>query len=445
MKQKLILILLLSVGMISNAQTMSLSECIQHGITNNLSLANARIDIERGNTGISQNRARLLPLVNGMFQFTDYVKPPVNVTTGTLLGNDFPEDPTWQTIRSMQYNVTAGVQLNMPLYNQSIYAAVDVARTVRQLSSLSYDKAVEDLTMQIGKVYYLAQTSLEQIRLTGENISRMEELCAITAAMYEQGVVLEVELNRVKINLQNLRAQQDLSAVMYARHINMLRFLLDISPDVQIDVERMTDDIELFHSSGISDSLPELQLTIMQKTLIDRKISAVKAGYLPTVSLTGYAGGLGYQEKIGHFFHTKESSRNWFGNCFVGLNITIPIFDANSKKLQIRQHRYEAQQAENRAELIRNSMAKDYSDALLQIEHNIEIYRVQSESCRQAQDVYNVTEEQFREGVASMTAILQDEMQLRVAQAACVQAHCEFNLARLELLKLSGNLSLLTE
>lgn len=102
------------------------------------------------------------------------------------------------------------------------------------------------------------------------------------------------------------------------------------------------------------------------------------------MSLTGYAGGLGYQEKFSHFFHTAASSRNWFGNCFIGLNITIPIFDANSKRLQISQHRYDAEMADNNAQL------------------------------------------------------------LRVAQSACVQAHCQFNLAQLDLLRLSGNLPLLT-
>lgn len=437
--------LLLAVGMSTYGQTMSLKECISRGITNNLSLVNARIDMRKGHTGVSQNRARLLPMLNGAFQFTDYLKRPVNVTTGTLLGNDFPDDPTWQTIRSMQYNVSAGLQLNMPLYNQSIYAAIDVARTVEKISTLSYDKAVEDLTMQIGKVYYLAQSSLEQARLTGENISRMEELCAITEAMYEQGVVLEVDLDRAKINLQNLKAQQGQFTTLYAQQINMLRFLLDISPETPVDVEIMSGDIELAATSGISDNLPELQLASMQKELADRRIRAVKAGYIPTLSLTGYAGGLAYQERFSHFFHTSESSRNWFGNCFIGFNITIPIFDANLKKLQIRQHRYDREKIENSTRLLHDRINREYSDAQLQLEHNIDVYRTQSRNYRQAQEVYNVTAEQFREGVASMTAILQDEMQLRTAQAACVQAHCSFNLARLDLLRLSGNLKLLTE
>lgn len=444
MRLKFILILFLAARMISGAQIMTLKECVRQGIANNLSLANARIDIRKGHTAVSQNRSRLLPVINGVFQFTDYLKSPVNVTTGTLLGNDFPDDSRWQTIRSMQYNVNAGIQLTMPLYNAGIYASVDVAKTVESLSSISYDKAVEELTMQIGKVYYLAQSSLELARLTGENISRMQELAAITEAMYDQGIVLEVDLNRVRINLEDLKAQQDRFSTLYAQQTNMLRFLLDLSPDTPLEVEAMTGDVELSQASGLSDGLPELRLAGMRKTLIERKIKAVKAGYLPTISLTGYAGGLGYQEKFSHFFHTAASSRNWFGNCFIGLNITIPIFDANSKKLQISQHRYDAEMADNDAQLLRDRMSQEYSNTLLQINHTMEVYRTQSQSYRQARDVYDVTEEQFREGVASMTAILQDEMRLRVAQSACVQAHCQFNLAQLGLLRLSGNLSLLT-
>lgn len=445
MKQQFILLLFLTLGMISYGQTMTLEECIRQGIANNLSLVNARIDIDKGRTGVSQNRSRLLPVINGVFQLTDYLKQPVNVTTGTLLGNDFPDNPTWQTIKSTQYNVNAGVQLNIPLYNQSIYSSIDVAKTIEQLSHLYYEKAVEDLTIQIGKVYYLAQTSLEQAKLADENISRMQELCTITEAMYDQGVVLEVDLNRVRINLQNLKAQQNQFTTLYAQQLNMLRFLLDLSPEAPIDVERLPQDIDSVNISGMSYSLPELRMATMQKKLIEHKIKTIKSGYIPAISLTGYAGGLGYQDKFNHFFHTKESSQNWFGNCFIGLNITVPIFDANSKKLQIRQQKYEAEQAANRTELLQNKIRTDYANALLQLDHNIEVFHTQSQSYQQACDVYKVTEEQYREGVSSMTAILQDEMQLRAAQAACIQAHFLFNLAYLDLLRLSGNLSSLTE
>lgn len=423
---------------------MTLQECIKTGIANNLSLANARIGIDKGRTGVSQNRSRLLPVVNGIFQFTDYLKSPVNVTTGTLLGGDFPETPTWQTIKSMQYNTSAGIQLSMPLYNQTILAAIDVAKTVEKINSLSYEKAVEDLTMQIGKVYYLAQASREQERLTNENILRMEELCAITEALYQQGVVMEVDLNRVRINLKSLQAQHSQSHTLHCQQLNMLRFLMDMAPETPLEVTRMAEGLEPLSVTGVSEGLPELLLSVQKKTLAEQRIKTVKAGYLPALSLTGYAGALGYQEKFRHYFKSSTATDNWFGNCHIGLSVRIPLFDANSKRLQTKQYKYDMQQAANNMEQTRKRLNESYANALLQLNHNMEVFRTQSESLRQAEEVYNVTEEQYREGVASMTALLQDEMQLRTVQTACVQALCQCRLARLDLLKLSGNLSQLS-
>lgn len=429
---------------VCHGQEMTLQECIKTGIANNLSLANARIGIDKGRTGVSQSRSRLLPVINGIFQFTDYLKSPVNVTTGTLLGGDFPENPTWQTIKSMQYNANAGIQLSMPLYNQTILAAIDVAKTVEEINSLSYEKAVEELTMQISKVYYMAQASQEQERLTNENILRMEELCTITEALYQQGVVMEVDLNRVRINLKSLKTQHDQSHTLHSQQLNMLRFLMDMAPETSLEVTHMAENMEPLPATGVNEELPELLLSVHQKTLAEQRIKTVKAGYLPTLSLTGYAGALGYQETFHHFFHTSAATDNWFGNCYIGLSIKIPLFEANSKKLQIKQYRYDVQQAANRVELMRKQLDENYANALLQLNHNMEVFRTQTESRSQAEEVYNVTEEQYREGVASMTALLQDEMQLRTAQTACVQALCQCRLARLDLLKLSGNLSQLS-
>lgn len=427
-----------------HGQEMTLRECIRTGITNSLQLANARIDIEKGRTTVSQNRSRLLPVINGIVQLTDYLKSPVNVTTGTLLGNDFPETPTWQTIRSMQYNASAGIQLSMPLYDRTVITAIDVARTVERISSLQYEKAVEDLTMQIGKVYYMAQASRELERLADENIGRMEELCDITEALFLQGVVMEVDLNRVRISLQTLRTQRDQSRTLHGQQLNMLRFLMDVAPETPLEVTRMTESIGGADDGGVSTELPELRMTAQQKTLAERRIRTVKAGYLPTLSLTGYAGGLGYQEKFRHFFNTDAAKDNWFGNCYVGLAVRVPLFDANSRKLQIRQYRYDALQAANRMELAQKQLNENYANAMLQLNHNMKVFRTQTESRRQAEDVFGVTEEQYKEGVASMTALLQDEMQLRSAQAGCVQALCQCRLAQLDLLRLSGNLSQLS-
>lgn len=430
------------------AQPMTLAECVNLGISHNLQLSNARIGIEKGRLGVTQNRSRLLPMIQGVAQFTDYLKSPVNVTTGTLLDKDFPDDPTWQTIKSMKYQSNAGILLNVPIYNQTILSSIDVAKTVESIQGLSYEKAKEELTMQIGKVYYLAQTSKEQLRLIDQNLSRMEELCEITEALYGQGMVMEVDLNRVRINRQMLATERAMQHTLHEQQLNMLRYLLDLPVDARLEVtpmevtfvsaDRETSSMDAIFTpmqiEGVSDQLPELQLAEKKRLLIDQQIKTVKAGYLPTLSLTGYAGGLGYNEKFHQF------TDHWFGNCYLGVSLRVPIFEANAKHLKIRQYRYDVQQAQNNIDLLRKQIDRSYADAILQMNRNMEIVRTQNECRKQAEEVYQIAEVQYKEGVASMTALLQDDMQLRSAQSSCLQAVCQCKLAQLDLLRLSGRL-----
>ena len=195
MKQFILFILFFCAASLYGQQgALSLKTCIETGVRNNLSLKSSRIDVLKSRTALTQNRSKLLPVLSADFQMADYLMKPANVTTGALLGSDFPDDPTWQKIQSMQYAMTSGIQLGVPLYNQTILSATKVARTLQEISSLSYEKAVEDLTLQIGNVYYLAQASLEQQNLLAENIRRMEELCTITEELYKGGVVFHVAL-----------------------------------------------------------------------------------------------------------------------------------------------------------------------------------------------------------------------------------------------------------
>lgn len=423
---------------------MSLKECIETGIRNNLTLAESRIDMEKSRTALTQSRSRLLPVIAADFMLTDYFMKPANVTSGTLLGNDFPDEPTWQKIQSMQYAVAAGVKVSVPLYSQTILAASKVAQTLVNLSCLGYEKAVEDLTVQIGNVYYLAQASQLQQRLLDENISRMNELYAITEEMFKGGVVMETDLSSVKINMESLTAQRDRYATLYEQQLNLLRFLLALPPETSVGVVEMAADVPAAYIGVRSEMLPELRLIAAKGELAERQAKAVRAGYVPSVMLGGQLGAVGYQEKLRHFFHTDCDTHNWFGNTYLALTVNIPIFDGNDKRLRRRQYEYDRHRAMVEYEQKRKQMDKDYGDTMRQLRHNIEVFNTQQKSYRQAVSVYEVTGERYKEGVASMTELLQDEMRLRNAQSACVQAHCMCDMARLELLKLSGALDELT-
>jgi len=438
--RKGILGLLLMALLPLSAQTAErgLKECIRMGIERNLGLKNARIGIEAGRTTVSQARANLLPQVNGTLQAGDYLKRPVNVTTSTLLGADFPDTPTWGKVRSMPLTAQGAIQVGVPLYNATIYAAINAAKVVESLNRTAYEKARLDLAVQIAHVYFMAQATLENRYLLDENIERMDSLCRITEALYHSGVVLEIDYTRVDINRKNLIAQRDQVVMLYGQQMNLMRFLLNLDATEPIDVARMPQDITKLPIGGLNEQLPELQLIDQKLSLLDKQIRQTRAGYLPSVTLAGQVGYMGFQECFGDFFKGSES--NWFGNAYVGLNVSIPLFDANKRKLQIRQYRHEQEQTRNNRRLQHAQLQEQYNNAVLQIAQTERMFMTQRENLRQSTDVYGVTEIKYKEGVSSMTELLQDEMRLREAQGNLVSAHYQFNKSQVDLLRLSGNL-----
>ena len=438
--RKGILGLLLMALLPLSAQTAErgLKECIRMGIERNLGLKNARIGIEAGRTTVSQARANLLPQVNGTLQAGDYLKRPVNVTTSTLLGADFPDTPTWGKVRSMPLTAQGAIQVGVPLYNATIYAAINAAKVVESLNRTAYEKARLDLAVQIAHVYFMAQATLENRYLLDENIERMDSLCRITEALYHSGVVLEIDYTRVDINRKNLIAQRDQVVMLYGQQMNLMRFLLNLDATEPIDVVRMPQDITKLPIGGLNEQLPELQLADQKLSLLDKQIRQTQAGYLPSVTLAGQVGYMGFQERFGDFFKGSES--NWFGNAYVGLNVSIPLFDANKRKLQIRQYRHEQEQTRNNRRLQHAQLQEQYNNAVLQIAQTERMFMTQRENLRQSTDVYGVTEIKYKEGVSSMTELLQDEMRLREAQGNLVSAHYQFNKSQVDLLRLSGNL-----
>ena len=91
-------------------------------------------DAEKQIWMISENRARLLPQINGFANYNDNIDPPVSVTDGSAYGN--PYNITY-TLRN---SANAGLQLQMPLYNQTLYTTVSIAKTMDEISRLSYEK-----------------------------------------------------------------------------------------------------------------------------------------------------------------------------------------------------------------------------------------------------------------------------------------------------------------
>lgn len=415
-------------------RTLTLEECLRIGIENNLSLAGSRNELRKAKHLLSENRAKLLPQINAVAGFNDNFNPPVSVTDGSAYGNPY------NVTKTLQYNASAGLQLQMPLYNQTVYTAIDIARTMNELNRLSYEKAREDLVLQISKMYYLGQNTVEQLALIQENRVRLQELRDITQAFFDNGMAMEVDVKLVNINLENLQVQYDNAKSMLVQQLNLLKYVMDYPAEEEIALTPVNpEQVESVSLTGLRSDLYELQLLESQKKLAGQQKDLIRQGYLPSLSLTGSWMYSAYTDKARHWFHSGPSN-HWYPSSGLGLTLRVPIFDGLDKRARIRKAQIDEENARLNYENMRKNMETQYLNATNDLMNNQRNFQKQKDNYLLAEEVYQVTTDRYREGIASMTEVLQDEMRMSEAQNNYLSAHYNYQVANLTLLKLTGQL-----
>lgn len=413
---------------------LSLEECIEIGIENNLALQTKRNEIRKGQYALSENRARLLPVINGFAGFTDNIKPPVSVTDGSSYGVPY------NVTKTLPYSANAGIQLQLPLYNQTLYTSMDVARIMDQLNRLGYEKAREELMMEISKLYYLGQTTNEQLEILKNNIGRLEELKNITEAFYDNGMAMDIDVKRVRINLDNMKVQYDNAQAMLVQQMNLLKYMMDYPMEKNFALERVQAE-KLSHTelTGLSENLYEIQMLESQKTLAEKQRKLIRNGYIPSLSLSGNLSTSAFTDKARYWFQDNPSSK-WYTSYGVGVSLRVPIFDGLEKRNKVRKAGMDIENARLNLENTRKNLQTKYLNATNDLMNSERNFFKQKDNYLLAEDVYAVTIDRYKEGIASMTEVLQDEMRMSEAQNNYITAHYNYQLNNLVLLKLTGNI-----
>ena len=87
------------------------------------------------------------------------------------------------------------------------------------------------------------------------------------------------------------------------------------------------------------------------------------------------------------------------------------------------------------------NLQTQYLNAVNDLMNNQRNFKKQKDNYLLAEEVYTVTTDRYREGITSMTEVLQDEMRMSEAQNNYISAHYNYRVTNLMLLKLTGQIS----
>jgi len=383
--------------------------------------------------------AALFPKVNFNGSLTDNVLLPTTVLPGEFLGKPGTMIPLQM---GSTYSASAVLSISQVLYNQTALTAVKILKKMSSVSGLSVEKASEDIAFEVAKLYALEQTTEEQRKLIDKNISLIERLRDITKITIDNGIGKQVDLDRVNVNLENLYTQQSNTQAAQEQQLNMIKYMLDLPLDQTIlltdtaEMQLMKNEpvLQTDFSNHVTIRLLESQKEI---SLLNKKV--ITNGYLPTLSLTGQAAYQGLQEKFSTYF--KSSSDNkWYPFANFTVTLAVPVFDGFEKRSKSRQANLEIQKVQETLDNTKESFSMNYRNAMNNYVNNKSTVRRQKQNLELAEKVYKETTLKYKEGMAAMSSLLQDEMSLSSAQGGYLTALYNFKEAELKIMSLNGEI-----
>ena len=424
----------------SKTTGLSLQQCVQMAVKKNINVKTARIDDQKNRVKKGEVIAALLPKVNLNSSLTDNIALPTTVIPGSFLGQ--PEGTMIPMKMGSHFSASAALSISQVLYNQTAITAVKLLKKYTDVSGITVEKASEDIAFEVAKLYALGQTTAEQRKLIDKNIANTERLRNITKITVDNGMGKQVDLDRVNVNLENLYTQQSNTQAAQEQQLNMIKYMLDLPLDQDIaltdtaGMQLLKDEpkLQTDFSNHVTIRLLESQNEI---SILNKKV--ITNGYLPTLSLSGQAAYQGMQEKFGTYF--KNSSDNkWYPNASLTVTLAVPIFDGFEKRSKTRQANLDIQKTQVTLESTKENFSMNYKNAMNDYTNNKNTVRRQKQNLELAEKIYQETTLKYREGLAAMSSLLQDEMSLSSAQGGYLTALYNFKEAELKIMSLNGEI-----
>ncbi len=426
------LLLLLSIWItpVFSQQILSLDECVNQAIHNSRQIKIAENEVLKSEYKRKEIAANFWPKINGNFDYKYYFDLPTQLMPAKAFN---PMAPDWEFKPAqfgVPHNINANVQVGMPLYNAELFSGLKISKIAEEMQKLNYKKSKEDTYVLISNLYYNAQLIKNQMVFTSKNKENLQKVLKDLELFYQQKLATKNDVDKVRLQVNKLDINLKLLQNKYNEIINALKLNMGTNKDFDVSPDIITPQLKKYN---LLPSTEELLLT-KKYELANTEVKKLKKGRLPSLSLFGSYGtiGYGYDEKPHDFLDFYDVS-------LVGLKIEIPLFDFSRSK-KIKQKKLDAENAKLQLELVVDKNTTDIKNAEERLKLNLKVAENQKEQLKLAQSVYEKTLLQYKQEVASLNDVITAENEVIKAQQDYLSSVIEYLKTELELKKLTGNL-----
>lgn len=444
------------------AVPMSLNQCISYAFSHNANSVNARIDEAIAQAKVKELIGVGLPQVTAKVDYQNLLKVPNSVVDITQFPGDpsepplpdnLPDEFRYQAAQfAIPQTLTAGASVSQLLYDGSFFVGVKAARELVKLTSKTAEAADVDVAVNISKAYYNVLVADEQARMLDINVKRVKDLFDNTTALYKEGFVEQIDVDRLEINYNNLQLQQQQVARYKAVSRALLKFQMGMDLDREIQLTDVITDVEELPS--IEDLTPSgneyqnrVEYTMLQQQYQLQELNAKRHRIGRYGNLVAF-GGYNWQAirpdfsffDFDRWDFLPESSGGWYSNAVLGVQYNITLFDGRVTPAKIKQVELEMDKIKVNTEAFVKSVELETQTSSTAVQNAWSDLKAGKRNLELAEKVYNVTQIKYKEGVGSNLEVLDSESTLRESQTNYLSALYQYQLALIDLKKAKGEI-----
>ena len=401
----------------------TLQECIDYAMVNNITLQKQKLTKEIATEELKGAKAALLPTLSASTNQGLSYQPWKDT------GMAYVSNGTVNTkVDKSSYNGTYSLNGQWTIWSGNRKTnTVKLDELAEQQAELTTQETANTIQERIAQIY-------SQILYLAENVKVNEEMLETSKKNEERGQEMVSVGKMSKADLAQLSAQRanDEYSIVESKSQLMdyklqLKQLLEITDNEQFDVaipeigdEQIMADIPALQSVYEQALLgrPEIERSHLAIKSSDVSVSIAKAGWMPTVNLTG-----------GVTTSTNSlSSNNWGSqmksnvSTSLGVGVSVPIYDGRSTKTAVNKAKIQQLQARLDLQDQEKTLYSDIQHYWLNAWTNQQKYKAASSSVESARQSYDLLSEQFRLGLKNIVELMTGKDNLLSAQQNQLQS-----------------------
>lgn len=438
--KRIVLIFLCTIGLTANAQvtTLTLKDAVNYALQNKADAKKAKLQVENSEYKIQEVRSRALPQISANGSLT--YNPVIQTTVIDGAGFGQP-GTTIQAAFGQKWTSTAGVSLTQAIFDQSVFTGLKAAKSTREFYQINDQLTEEQVIERVANNYYSVYVQKERLVLLDSNYVNTTKVRDIVKGQFENGLAKKIDLDRIVVKMSNIDTERQQIKNQIALQENALKFYMGMPIETQIDMPKEEFEVSpiAFTQEPNIENRTEYLLLKKQEELLVYNKKAVEAGYYPTLSLTAGYNYIGQGPEM-PWFAKPSKGVYWSDFSAIGLNLHVPIFTGFGTRAKVRQADIEIRSLQEDIKDTKLSLDLDYKNAITQINNNLVTIENQKENMRLATEILSNTKNNYLQGLASLTDLLDAENASLEAQNNYTRAVLNYKIAEISLIKSKGEL-----